>query len=419
MAEVFGVANGLAGGRALLFDPAGRQAGSAPLGADGGFVVRGRVQAAGPADWQLRLMDGAGAVFERAVVPVVAREASAVRLWVRAGAPGAELKYVQRWALDAGLDFASTVALGAGVRVGDALAMNAAALRRVDVLVLDERSWAGLSAGERGSVLAAGRQGMGLILRVTGPVSSAVGRQSADLGLGIGPARREGRLAGGGRVQALRLSGRGGVPWLRGADGAPVAGWQPLGRGRVTVWPVQDAFALVLAGDGDVFAELWSAMVAAVARPLGAAAVLPDWGFVGERVDVCGLAAGNEAGIEAGIGTATGPGEAVMVAPGGRVVALVVDPAARGCAGYWPTLAGWHQLRLGQGAAQWLRVLPDEALPGVRAAARRDAALMIAGAGLRDAAGVRAVRTVRVAAWPWWLAFIVAAGLLWWLERRR
>lgn len=432
-AVVYGVAGGLAGGneggRALLFDPGGRQASSAAIAADGSFLLRGRVRAAGAADWQVRLQDGAGAAVERAVVPVVAAKASAVRLWVRAGAPGAELKYVQRWALDAGLDFASDVTLGGGVRVGEGrrggegLAMNAEALARVDVLVLDERSWAGLSAGERGAVLAAVRQGMGLVLRVTGPVSAAVRRQWAAMGAALrladGDAVREVRLAGGGTVQALRLAGSGGmrggmsggVPWLRDRASSPVAVWQPLGRGRVTVWPVQDAFTLVLAGDAAAFAGVWSEMVAAVARPVGGRATVPGWGFVGERVDVCGLTA-----------------DAFMVSPVGRATMLVPDPASDGCAGFWPVAAGWHQLRVGEAAVQWLRVLPDDALPGVRAAARRDAAIMLAGAGGDGGSGAGAgagsgiasdVRAVRGPAWPWWLGFVAVAGGLWWLERRR
>lgn len=123
------------------------------------------------------------------------------------------------------------------MRLGDGLAMNAAALRRVDVLVLDERSWAGLSAGKRGAVLAAVlaavRQGLGLVLRATGPVSPVVRRQ---------------------------------------------------------------------------------------------------W--------------------------------AVMAPPGERAVDLLVDPASQGCAGYWPRVAGWHQLRAGEGGCEMATGVADRCAAG-------------------------------------------------------
>jgi hypothetical protein len=406
--QVSGAAAGLDGGSVELLDPAGRRAALAELGPGGDFRLAGRVRAAGPADWQLRLRNSAGALAETAVFPVIATGSPPPRVYVRAGAPGAELKYLGRWAADAGLDFGSDIALGSEITMGDApLAMSSAALGRLDVLVLDERSWAGLSSAARGAVLAAVRGGMGLVLRTSGPVPGSVRAGWAALGLRLaaGDAAREVRLGGGGTVQALALAplGSDAVPWLVDAAKKPVAVWRGYGRGRIGLWPVLDSYTLVLSGKSDVFAGLWSDILSAVSR--SGAAVRPNlsgWGYAGERVTICGLA-----------------GAAQMLSPSGGAIPLHPDPSARGCAGFWSAAPGWHRLRTGDPAAEWpVRVLPAQAHPNVRAAARRDATLLLARArpAARDSA---TERSLPGPAWPWSLAFVTVAGLLWWLERTR
>ncbi len=407
LVQVTGAATGMDGGSAELLDPAGTRAALAELGADGSFALTGRTRAAGAADWKLVLRNPAGAAAHTANIPVTTLDTPPPRLWVRAGAPGPELKYLARWAADAGLDFGSDVQLGAGITMGDApLAITATSLARLDVLVLDERSWAGLSASARAAVLSAVRSGMGLVLRTSGPVPAPVRSAWSTLGLRLatGDTPRDTRLPGGTTIQSLPLAplGPDSIAFLRDTAGKPVAAWRSYGRGRIGLWPVLDSYTLVLTGKSTAFAGLWSSMFSAVARSTTASRPdLPAWGYAGERVTICGL-----------------PGPAQMLTPGGTAIGLHPDAAARGCAGYWPTTPGWHRLRTSDPAIETpLRILPAEAHPGLRATALREATLRLARS--QPAAAASADRSLPGPAWPWWLAFIATAGLLWWIERRR
>ena len=111
----------------------------------------------------------------------------------------------------------------------------------------------------------------------------------------------------------------------------------------------------------------------------------------GQRVTICDL------------GTA-----ASVRHPDGAITTLVVDG---GCAGFWPRLAGWHELR-GPAATAFL-VSPAGA--GRIAAQARSATIDLASPGRSAASAPR----VRGASWPWFIAWATASALLWWLERSR
>jgi len=193
----------------------------------GDFVLAGTARVAGTADFALNIRDSRRALVDSAAVPVVAAAQPAPRMLVVAGAAGPDLKYLRRWAKDAGILLGTSIAAGGGLDVGDAPArLDAASLARLDLLVLDERSWATLSPAERGGVLAAVRGGLGLVLRVTGPVADATRRQWAALGLAIGDTSQPLRLAAAGpELTRLRLAALPGdtVPLLRDTADAPIA----------------------------------------------------------------------------------------------------------------------------------------------------------------------------------------------------
>ncbi|MGJ3627495.1 hypothetical protein AB5I41_11990 [Sphingomonas sp. MMS24-JH45] len=169
----------------------------------------------------------------------------------------------------------------------------------------------------------------------------------------------------------------------RDASGAALFGWRAVGRGRIGVWTLGDAAGMVTAGFGDPGRALWAQALAAVARPVaGAGVTVADWPVVGERrATICGAA--------------------TVVAPdGGRTA-----PIGSRCAGYWPRMAGWH-------VAAGRPFHADAAtISGLRAAQRREATL-----ALGEDGRARCVAATRPANWPWWLAFLLVAGGLWWLR---
>jgi hypothetical protein len=435
--EVGGQLSGLPGATVELIDPAGRVTDTQRVGDDGRFVVSGTARSAGLAVFAVRVRDAGRRVVEQADVPVRIEGQAATRLLIMAGAPGPEVKYLRRWATDAGFAVTVRTSAGGGVELGDApVAINGATLRGFDVAVIDDRSWAGLG-GQRAEVLSAVRGGLGLVLRSGGAPEDGALAQWRSLGFTVGggqaltpitlPAatdadvvrtRRgipapdappdldggEEFLPGIGRLAATP-GGDGTVPLLRDAGGATLSAWRAIGRGRVAVFTGVDSFGLTLTGRNDLYGGWWSTMLSAVSRPVaGAAPAFSGPAWVGDRVALCGL-----------------PGDARVERPDGSMATVRVGAGAGGCAGFWPAASGWHLLRTSTpdvGQQVWpFFVQPADRLVGVRAARDRDATLM-----LRNAAPAPADATIQGpeipgSPWPWFTAWLVVSAALWWLER--
>ncbi|WHO37914.1 carboxypeptidase regulatory-like domain-containing protein [Sphingobium sp. AP49] len=426
---VGGQVAGLSKAQVELLDPAGRITDAAPVDADGRFSLTGTARAAGTAEFTLRLRRADGGLVEQAVVPLLVEGDAAPRLLILAGAPGPEVKYLRRWATDAGYAVTLNMGAGGGVALGDApVAINAASLRRYDLLIVDDRAWAGLG-GARGAVLDAVRGGMGLLLRGSGPADGTLRGQWRALGFdlsggnGIAPialpaslaADRARTRAGIGSTdipadlnigddvlpEVTRMdglpAGRDVVPLVQDSAGTPLAAWRALGAGRVAVWTGLDSFGLVLSGRGDLYGDWWGRMMAAVVRPApGPVPAFTGPAWVQERISLCGLK----------------PGARIDGAP------LSIDPATGDCAAWWPDRAGWHQLRRTDGSAAAFYIYPANALPTLRAAQLYQAMALLQGAGQKGD-GVTAARSVPGPSWPWFIGWLIASALLWWFERSR
>ena len=120
-----------------------------------------------------------------------------------------------------------------------------------------------------------------------------------------------------------------------------IAWWRAAGAGRIALWPLADSYRLVLAGDGDRYAELWSAAVATVgSRPGRRGRVGSSTGMAQRRgrvPPICGL----------------GGRRHRRSPPDGRTTRLLVDPPGSGCAGY---LAARRRLATGNWAASTPRI---------------------------------------------------------------
>lgn len=422
--RVSGRAQGLDGGRALLLDPAGRQQDARVLEADGRFSLAGGLRLPGEAGFVLRLEDADGGVRDDVQLPVWVQEGRPLRVALHAGAPSPEVKYLRRWADDAGLRMQAQIATGAGMRFGDAMTpLDAARLGEIDLLVADERSWAGWSAGQRQAVLDAVAQGMGLLLRISAPPPSEVRAQWRALGFAVEPTGAPVGFAlpapatvdeAGQDASALPSLGRIGVRvdagdaavLARDADGAALGWWRSRGLGRIGLWLPADSFRLVLAGHADRHGLLWAGVFESLARaPLDAGPSMPLDADprVGQRLRLCGLDQGMQVRDAADVS-----------------VALHVDPAtgARRCAGYWPTTAGWHRLLDAEGRARVFFVRAQDDAPLLALAERQRATHALAtGPGLVPEASAQVA--VPGSPWPWALAWLLALAASWWLERRR
>lgn len=434
--EVGGQVSGLAGATVELIDPAGRVTDVQLAADDGRFILTGTARSPGLTTFGLRVRAKGRRVVEQADVPVRVEAQPGPRLLILAGAPGPEVKYLRRWATDAGFAVTVWASAGGGVDLGDAaVAINAATLRGFDAAIIDDRSWAGLGA-QRGEVMAAVRGGLGLVLRSGGPGDGAAGQWRA-LGFAVSggetltpialpqatDADVERTRRGVPPPDALadldiddeflpeisRLAatpgGDGTVPLLHDAGGTTLSSWRAVGRGRVAVFTGVDSFGLSLTGRNALYGDWWGGMLSAVARPVGAVTPAfsgPAW--VGDRVVLCGLS-----------------GDARVEGPDGGEVTVRAGSGAAGCAGFWPEASGWHLLHVSTpGEDEQVRpffVQPADRLTGVRAARDRDETLMLSGTAPAPRNAAVQGPEISGSPWPWFFAWLVVSAILWGLER--
>ncbi|MDR7230360.1 hypothetical protein J2X45_001441 [Caulobacter sp. BE264] len=404
---VGGEIGALKAGVVELLDPAGAVVDKAEVKTGARFSLSGATRAAGPVLFDLRLRDAAGRQVEHVEIPVEARAPVSPRVLVLAGAPSAETKYLRRWAQDAGIALNLEVSLGGGVQLGDApVALTRATLDAVDLLVIDDRRWETLDRQDRAAIDGAVRGGLGLVLRPSGPLSDAVRRDWAGLGLptaetdGLHAVRLNGPNSDVNRHDILPTTSRG-VPLAVTKDGQPLAAWRARGQGRVALWTLADSYALVLTGRADRHGELWSELFSAVARPGEAAGVhVEGLARAGQRVALCGAKAALS-----------------VIEPNGATRRPLVDPRAApgACAGYWPASPGWRTIVEGDRRSA-LFVQPADAAPSLAQADARAATLALVETAASGPA--REARRAPGSPWPWAAALLAVLGALWWLERR-
>lgn len=397
-----------------LLDPAGQRIQHVIADKDGRFTLQGTALAEGATTFSLRLLGKSGDLRETLPVPLHVIAPAPPRLLLLAGAPNPELKYLRRWAADAGLGLHTRISAGGGLVLGDApLSLDAATLRRFDAVLLDQRSLQALSIGEFRALTAAMDDGLGVLVRVAASLSASERARLREWGFAI---------SGDGRPASIRLAGEGdslpalirpalqvtttdAIPLQRDAAQQPLGWWRAAGRGRIALVALDGSYALVLAGQAQRHAALWSGMVATVARSAKSSPASPPAApaWAGERIALCGL-----------------QDDAVVVTPDGKQQPLPIAPTGgnRRCAAFWPERAGWHLLR--QGDAQTpFAVLSPQAGQGLQAQRRLDATAALAAQA--PAARMDTDRPIgqRGPSWPWLLAWLAIAALAWTLERWR
>jgi hypothetical protein len=411
---IAGRVHGNAGGRVELRDPAGAIVAETALADDGAFSLDVRAKAPGQAAYSLRVLDRAGNATEDLARPVAVLPGDALRVVVLAGAPDPELKYLRRWATDAGIELASRIVLSDGVAMQEgSAALDAGALANTDLVIVDERAWKGLDAATKTALEYATRNGLGLLLRVTGPLPDAVASEWQALGfrvraadvpeaVSLASSQATSDPAAVLSRRALLVESADAAPLLRASDGTALALWRGDGRGRIAIWWLADSYRIALAGDASAFGTLWSRALSTIARARGAAMPeVPADARVNVRSVVCGLDDG-----------------AYVEQPDASRVDIVLDAAddGRRCAGYWPAEPGWHTLVSNGGRAPF-DVLAANAAPPLDAARNADATRALAGAVRANAS--TATRRVPAPRWPFFVAWLLAAAALWWLERSK
>jgi hypothetical protein len=393
------------GGRVELRDPAGALVAEAAPDPDGRFSLAAVARAPGPTEFELRVLDHELRELERVPVPVPVLAGASPRVLLLAGAPGPELRFLRRWAVDAGIDLETRVQLSREVGLGGLPDLDAIALADLDLLLLDERVWGELDGAGRARLQAAIREGLGVLLRMGAAPDEDGRRALAALGFRVEELEREDpdvRLAPGPGIPATALTRRplgvvapDAAVLMQSDVGEPLALWRAEERGRVALWWLDDSYRLALDGHPAAYASLWSRVAATLGRagPARLPEAGPDHGLHRRRV-LCGLEPG-----------------AQLREPSGGLVPLALDGD---CAGYWPAEPGWHELVREDGGLHFHVRASDHA--GLEAGAARAATLELAAAPRTGAQ--RAATPVPGSPWPFYLGWLGAISLCWWLERR-
>ena len=429
--------------QAELRDPADRPVDRQPIGDSGQVSLQAPLRDAGQVVYLLRIVDADNRLVDSAPLPVSVVAGHALRLHQLAGAPNAENKFTQRWAVDAGLATTRQLPAGGGVLLGDVgSAVDARQLARSDLLLLDERSLLALGSGGRARVRSALRDGLGVLVQPADALQASHRQALAELGLPV---------SGGSRRSALTLEADKLTPErldvLRGPrahtpaqpEAAPplerwnvdsnaarplhygehrIGLWQAVGRGRIGLLALPDTHLLVLAGRDELHAGLWANISSVLARPQAGIPAAqqqtaapapqeqpasvqparlqhPSVIWQGERSTLCGLPADST----------------ITHSDSQQDQHLRLDPATPGCAAWWPQHSGWH--RIGD---QPLYVTAPAQAPGLhRAQTQRETAAIIAASALPPDHTLPRQPGPR---WPWWLALVGLLGALWWVERR-
>jgi hypothetical protein len=403
--RITGAVNAVPQSSVELLDPSARRVARARLATDGRFVLQAQVRTPGRAHFRLRVIDDTQRVIDDVDVPLLVMAAPPLRVLVLSGAPSPELKYLRRWALDSGVELQSEIFVRPGVRVlRSSASLTPDALRELDLVVLDERAWRSLGTAGRGHLAEALRDGLGVVIRLTGTLTPREHGELQELGFDVRGADlpRTTRLADVPTAltrRPLQVVSRDGVPLVRNDRGEPLAVWRAEGRGRVALWWLSDSFRLALDGSAG-YGALWSQALTTLARASDHRE--PTFAETASRVNrrqvICDVDA-----------------DASVQAPDGKSVPLLREVS--GCAAYWPASAGWHVLSTGGGDWSFHVRAANEA-PALDAGDLR-AATAAYTANRTQTGSMSAPGGLPGSPWPYLLACLAALGGTWWLERSK
>ena len=404
MWSVRGRLAGVTGVHVELLDRSNATVASATPDDEGRFALSARAKTAGQSLYRLRTVDAAQATLEDIPLPLVVANGSAVRTLVLAGAPDPELKYLRRWIVDSGNSVASRIGLSRGIeQVQSTVDLSAASLAETDLLIADDRAWAALSASEKAQIEASVEQGLGLILRVAGPLSSRLRSEWSAFGFKIesSDGSRSVTLANpvsGISVsrQPLNIGAEDSVALVAGVDGSRLAAWRALGQGRVALWLPLDTYRLQLTGDDSRYGALWSESFTATARSRGIRSpLLPIFARVAQRSEICDL--GSAAAIEDA---------------DGQKHDVLIGEDSKHCAAWWPIQAGWHAVV--EGPSRWPVYVysADEVMTLMRIDTREATSQLVHENSAPSSYRVQMLR------WPWFLVWLLISAGSWWLERK-
>lgn len=400
-----GAVAGVDAGQVRLLDRSAAVAADIVLDESGRFRLAAAAKTAGEAVYRLQVLDASDSVIDELPLGIVITAGDSLNTVILAGAADPEIKYLRRWIVDSGSSVASRINLSRGIsQRQDDVDISAGGLEKTDLLIVDERAWAGLPVSSKGLIKLAVEQGMGLILRASGPVPAKTRTEWAELGFQIEKAD----LASSARIveagheieltrMPLRVSADDSVPLLTATDGSVLALWRAFGQGRIALWLPLDSWHLITSGDKTRYGTLWSEAFSTLARARGAAVPsLPRMARVDQRTVICGIGS-----------------DAVIENSQGQNQRLLIDKEAGNCAAWWPSEAGWQYLVNADRREPIFVLAVGEASNLLRQETRTATRQLV------RPPSVPTTYRAPMQRWPLFLAWLLISAGFWWWQRRR
>jgi hypothetical protein len=284
-------------------------------------------------------------------------------------------------------------------------------LRKLDLLILDERAWSAMGRGSKQAVLQELENGLGLLLRITGPLNGTDRNELRALGFTVDETnivqsihlKNVGNKLTTLTRRPLRVRSDDAVTLLQDDANNPLALWRAEGRGRIGLFWLTDTYKLALGDNAVIHGQIWRDAVSTTARTRasGNPYLREPYPRVNERVVVCNIAA-----------------KAFINEPDAGITYLLHGNEAgnKNCAAYWPRQGGWHSLNSAEQAMPFYVVESDE-LPGLKANAIHEATSLLA--SRKSAAAHSGIVAVPGSHWPWFFGWLMVTAALWLLERSR
>lgn len=397
-----------------LLDPSDAVVDTVSTQKNGVFKLSDFARGTGNTLYHLRVRDAQKKSVELLALPIITQEPQKLNVLSISGGVNPELKYLKRWALDANVNLQSSISMGLGKQIQTApLQLNEASLKELDLLIIDERAWMALYASNQLAIRVAVQNGMGVLLRLTGPLSRSARSQWRSYGFNIQeansvqalhlPEPSEQKKLPELMRQSVKVSSPDAVPLLVDSRGQSLGLWRAVGLGRVGVWWLTDSYRLVLSGNENSYGALWSELTTTLARAKYKSTLqLPNQSlWVNERAVFCGLNA-----------------RAAITNPAGNLnpLLLVTEGVNKNCAAYWPKHTGWHQV-LNAEQKQMFYVREENSATALHRRAVQQATMALASTAKPSTSANRI--SVPGVSWPYFLAWLLLTTLLWWLERIR
>ena len=412
---VQGRINQISNARVELLDPGNTVVAITVIDTEGNFALTDTASSPGLAMYQLRILDDRKKVLESIKLPINVVQEPALKVLSLSGGPNPELKYLRRWAVDAGVGLESQINLSPGMQMNNAaITINATSLREVDLLMLDERAWSTMSRNSKQAIIDALHSGMGLLLRITGPLTGADRNELRTLGFSVNDATiMQGvRLNSGDDKKAqamltrrpLRVSSTDAVTLLQDDAKNPLALWRAEGRGRIGLFWLTDTYKLVLNADNNRHGQIWQETISTLARTRNENPIYlrERQAYINERIVLCNIAA-----------------KTYVQEPNADITYLIQDSniaANKNCATFWPRVSGWHSVVTNKNELPFY-VRDNKDAIGWKANAIREATLLLTAKQSSEKNTSRI--PVPGSHWPWFSFWLLITAVLWWLERSK